>query len=225
MSDDEDKEDDEVPPEGPTDSLASKPDLDSMHVPTIKDKAADEIQDQAIVADARDDGQISGPVDTSDDDMKPVDPDSGEREGLEDDESEMEMEEIIPAPRTIKLRFNGSSSTTTTAPPDASSKRPRRGIKRKDLTPDSEEGDVELASPPVSSSKSRSKRSARTPKVKIKAERSTPIPSTRSLRSRAPKSEEKVQADRDARARIRAALSEDVGDGDEEDEDEADLEL
>lgn len=106
------------------------------------------------------------------------------------------MEEVLPIPavvgrpRGIKLRLNGSSSTA----------------KRKAPNPELEE--VEVSPAP------KAKRRGRAASKKEPAPAAT---STRSLRSRAPMTEEKVQADRVARARIRAALSEDVAMSDEED--------
>lgn len=179
-------EDDETPP--PESTLVEA-------VSEVKD----EVMEEVAVAEARDEGIIDDP--------------STEVTGvpnsqLKEESDEDDLEEVVPAPRSIRLRVNKPKSEQEPKPVVETS-RPRRG-KRKISNPDEEEN----ITPPVSSRKGRSIRIKSTPT-------SAPTP-TRSLRSRAPKTEEKQAADRVARARIRAALSEDV---DLEDEEDVDMDM
>lgn len=135
----------------------------------------EEVQDEVALAEDREEGIVGTPNEAI--------PDSK----VESEDEGADLEEVVPASRTIKLRVNGGKKTPRQA----------RNAKRKpSLDPNAEEDE----------SPTRTRKKGRSGKV----ERAAPAPATRTLRSRAPKSEEKQQADRAARARIRAALSEDA---------------
>lgn len=151
----------------------------------------DEVMEEVAVAEATEEGVIEN---------QPSVPTPDKPSPMKEDNDD--LEEVVPSPRSIRLRVNKPDIK-----PEPGT-RPRRG-KRKAPTPEAE---VEEKTPPPR--KARSIRIKSTPT-------SVPTP-TRSLRSRAPKTEEKQAADRVARARIRAALSEDV---DVEDEEDIDMDM
>lgn len=168
-------------------------------------RSKDEVQDQVMVAEAREEGVIL-PSDTNghEEIKEPVTP------AVESDEK-LELEEIAPPSRSIKLKFTKPPSDVKPTPETRT--RHTRGAKRKEPSGSESEGSEEEIVP--KKTKTRKGRSAAA-KSRVKPESKVTAGPTRSLRSRAPKTQEKEQADRAARARIRAALSEDVEEDGEE---------
>jgi hypothetical protein len=202
-------EDDTPPPREPESTAVEPTQAENQASGQVRD----EIQDQVMVAEAREEGVIPPPASvTNGHDEVEADNPSGTATTAVVSDDDMELEEIAPPPRSIKLRFNKPSSDIKPTPEIKT--RPARKGKRKPSPSEDEESDEEIVP------KKTKTRKARATPAKAKPKASTGPTPTRSLRSRAPKTEEKEQADRAARARIRAALSQDLEDDDEEEMEE-----